>query len=180
VLTGLRRGEVLALRWADLDLSGDEPRLFVRGTLKRQKGVGLVVDRPKTDAATREVALADVVATALRNHRRSQNELRLQWGGAWPDSDFVFTTPIGTPVDPANFRRTHLHVCDVAGLGARRFHALRHTWATLALAEGVPLEVVSKNLGHAGLAITADVYAHVGEKATRTAVDAVANLMRPA
>lgn len=180
ILTGLRMGEVLALRWSDVELDGDSPHLLVRGTLKRQKGVGLVVDRPKTDTSAREVALVSEVVEALRSHRVRQNALRLQHGPDWPDGDYIFTTPRGTPVDPSNFRKAHAAVCKSAGIGRRRFHALRHTWATLALAAGVTLEVVSTSLGHASLAITADVYAHVGKKAKQGAVEAVAAFIESA
>ena len=168
---------MLALRWSDVVLDADEPHVIVRGTLKRRTGEGLIVDMPKTDASVRSVALASPAVSALREHRAKQNAWRLQLGTEWPDLDFVFTTDRGTPVDPANFRRKHLDICKLAGLSNRRFHALRHTWATLALEAGVPLEVVSRNLGHASLSITADIYAKVGEKSKRSAVDAVASLI---
>ena len=89
----------------------------------------------------------------------------------WTDTGYVFTTEVGTPIDPDNLQRAWRKVADRAGLGALRFHALRHTAATVALSRGVPLEVISRQLGHAGYTITADVYAHVGRSAQRDAAD---------
>jgi integrase len=83
----------------------------------------------------------------------------------------VFTTEIGTPIDPDNLQRAWRKMTAKAGLGPLRFHALRHSAATVALAHGVPLEVISRQLGHAGYAITSDVYAHVGTAAQRDAAD---------
>lgn len=180
LLTGLRRGEVLALRWSGVVLDGDEPHAMVKGTLKRVSGAGLVIDTPKTEESERRVFLDETATSALREHRAAQNKLRLSRGAAWPNLDLVFTTDLGTMVDPANFRRRHLDICDAAGIGPRRFHALRHTFATLALEADVPLEVVSKSLGHASLSITADVYAKVGDAAQRGATAAVARLVEGA
>jgi integrase len=162
---GLRKGEALALRWPDVDL--DPGTLAVRGTLKRRKGGGLYVDTTKTDACMRELPLVAGTAEALREHRRRQAAERLALGPLWVDSGHVFTSATGTPLDPRNANRWWSALCERAGVGHRRFHAARHTAATLLLEQGVPLEVVSAVLGHAGLAITADVYAKVGMDAKR-------------
>jgi integrase len=106
---------------------------------------------------------------ALREHRARQAAERLA-ARVWDDSGHVFTTEIGTPLDGRNVSRTWHGWCEAAGVGGRRFHASRHTAATLLLDRGVPLEVVSAVLGHAGLAITADVYAAVTEDAKRRAL----------
>jgi integrase len=169
---GLRKGEALALRWDDIDL--DAATLTVRGTLKRRKGGGLYVDTTKTDAGTRELPLVAGTAEALREHRRRQAAERLALGPLWTDTGHVFTTATGTPLDPRNVNRWWSALCERAGVGHRRFHAARHTAATLMLDQGVPLEVVSAVLGHAGLAITADVYAKVGMDAKRRALATLA------
>jgi integrase len=91
----------------------------------------------------------------------------------WTDTGYVFTTEIGTPIDPDGLQRAWRKVSTRAGLGPLRFHALRHSAATVALAHGVPLEVISRRLGHARYAMTADVYAHVGCEAQRDAADAM-------
>lgn len=164
---GLRKGEALALRWGDVDL--DVGTLRIAGTLKRGSG-GLYVDRPKTARGARVVPLASDTAGSLREHRRRQLEERIAMGQYWIDTDHVFTTELGTPLDPRNALRWWHALTAAAGLGKRRFHATRHTAATLMLDEGVPLEVVSAILGHAGLAITADVYAKVTDDAKRRAL----------
>jgi len=171
LMMGLRRGEALALRWTDVDLEAGQ--LTIRGTLKRRVGIGLVVDTPKTAHGYRTLPLPSFCVRALRNHRRRQAQQRMRLGPEWNDTGFVFTTPAGTPIDPRNLTRRY-HVLTVrAGLGPRRFHALRHSAATLMLANGVPLEVISRTLGHAGLAITADVYAKVTKGLQRQAADAM-------
>jgi integrase len=170
---GLRKGEALALRWDDFGL--DAGTLSVRGTLKRRKRGGLYVDTTKTDAGMRELPLVAGTAEALREHRRRQAAERLALGPLWVDTGHVFTTATGTPLDPRNVNRWWSALCERAGVGHRRFHAARHTAATLLLEQGVPLEVVSAVLGHAGLAITADVYAKVGMDAKRRALATLAD-----
>ena len=168
---GLRKGEALALRWDDVDL--DASMLTVTGTLKRRVGVGLFVDTPKTERGRRTIPLPQAVVASLRQHRARQSEMRLSAGPLWDDRGFVFTTPLGTPLDPRNITREFHAITVAAGLGRRRFHALRHSAATLMLSLGVPLEVISATLGHAGYAITADVYAQVRKELQRSAADAL-------
>lgn len=171
LMMGLRRGEILALHWADVDL--EQRELTVRYTLKRRVGYGLVLDTPKTAHANRTLPIPEKCIRALRTLRRRQTEQRLRLGAAWEDRGLVFTTPGGTPVDPRNLTRRYHALTERAGLGPRRFHALRHSAATLMLANNVPLEVISKTLGHAGLAITSDVYAKVTGGLQRQAADAM-------
>ena len=159
---GLRRGEVLALRWENVDL--DAGTLTVAATLTRRTGHGLVESSPKTARSRRTLPLPQTCIRALRDQRRAQAALKLAAGPIWQGDGHVFTTPIGTPIDPRNLTSEFHRLTEEAGLGARRFHALRHSAATLMLAQGVPLAVISDVLGHASYAITADVYARVGEE----------------
>jgi integrase len=168
---GLRKGEALALRWEDVDT--DAGTLTVRGTLKRRPGVGLVLDTPKTERGRRTIPLPTICLTVLRDHRRRQLEDRLAAGELWQDRGHIFATPVGTPVDPDNLTKQFHALCEQAGIARRRFHALRHSAATLMLAMGTPLEVISKTLGHAGYAITADVYARVVPQLQREAAEAM-------
>lgn len=168
---GLRQGEALALRWSDVDLdSPPDGELTVRGTLKRRTGHGLYVDQPKTAAGQRTIPLGAELAAALAAHRKAQLEERLAAGGLWVDTGHVFTTARGLPVDPREASRYWGQWCDDAGVPRRRFHAARHTCATLLLEQGVPLEVVSAILGHSSLAITMDVYGRIGMDAKRRAL----------
>jgi integrase len=168
---GLRRGEALGLLWSDVDLN--EGTVTVSGTLKRRPGIGLVRDTPKTASGRRTIPLPRVCVGALREHKRRQAAERLAAGPGWKMTDYVFTTPIGSPIDPRNLTRHYHALTERAGLGHGRFHALRHSAATIMLSMGVPLEVISKTLGHAGYAITADIYAHVGSDLQRRAADAM-------
>ncbi len=170
VLTlGLRRGEALGLRWTDVDLEGKT--LTVGRTLARVPGSGLVTTTPKTATGARTVPLVGNTVPVLREHRRRQAEERLRAGPAWQDNGWVFTSSVGTPLDPRGALRWWHKLSERAGVGRRRFHASRHTAATLLLDRGVPLEVVSAILGHASLAITADVYARVTMDAKRRALE---------
>ncbi|MGH9184309.1 MAG: tyrosine-type recombinase/integrase, partial [Acidimicrobiales bacterium] len=164
---GLRKGEALGLLWSDVDLDVEE--LTVRGTLKRGPQ-GLYVDTTKTALAERTIPLPVGTADALRVHRTRQAEERLAAGPLWVDSDYVFSSEVGTPIDPRNALRWWKGLTRRAGVGERRFHSSRHTAATLMLDDGVPLEVVSAILGHASLSITADVYARVSKDAKRRAL----------
>lgn len=169
--TGLRKGEALALRWDDVDLKARTIR--VTGTLKRRTGHGLVRDTPKTEHANRVVPLPAFSVAALRAHRQAQRKERLKAGSMWQDTGYVFTSPVGTPLDPANVNKHFRALCETAKIQPRRFHALRHSAATLMLANGAPLEVISKTLGHAGLSITADIYARVAPELQKQAASAM-------
>jgi integrase len=168
---GLRKGEALALTWGDVDLRAGQ--VTVRGTLRRVPGKGLVVNAPKSERGARVVALPPICVDALRRRRQAQRLERIAAGPRWTDTGHVFTTEVGTPIDPDNLQRAWRKITTKTGLGRVRFHALRHSAATVALERGVPLEVISRQLGHAGYAITADVYAHVGREAQRDAADAM-------
>ncbi len=166
VVVGLRKGEALALTWGDIDL--DAAELTVRGSLRRVPGHGLVLNAPKSERGARVVALPPLCVDVLRRRKQTQRLERVAAGPRWTDSGYVFTTEIGTPIDPDNLHRAWRKMTTKAGLEPLRFHTLRHSAATVALAQGVPLEVISRQLGHAGYAITADVYAHIGEAASET------------
>lgn len=158
---GLRKGEILALKWSNVDLVIGT--LTVSATLSRRTGHGLVETEPKTERSRRTVPLPEVCIRVLKEHRLSQLETRLAAGDAWADGDYIFTTPIGTPIDPRNLTTDFHALTEKAGLGRRRFHALRHSAASLMLAQDVPLSTISTILGHASYAITADVYARVDD-----------------
>lgn len=166
---GLRRGEALALRWPNVDLERGE--LTIAGTLKYANGRAYV-DTPKTSAASRTLPLTADLVDVLRERRKHQAAERLAAGPLWRDEGYVFTRDDGRPLALSSVSRWWSNVCEDTGIGHRRFHATRHTAATLMLNAGVPLEVVSAILGHAGLAITSDVYARVTADTKRRALDA--------
>jgi integrase len=162
---GLRLGELLALAWGDVDLEGTPPRLTVRRSLKRIPGLGLVVDEPKTRGSRRTLHLPAPVVASLRAHRRRQLAERLAAGDLWEplplELDLVFRTEAGTALDPRNVRRAIGDLTDAAGLGRWSPHELRHSAASLLIAQGVRLELISEMLGHSSIRVTKDVYGHL-------------------
>jgi integrase len=171
--TGLRQGELLGLRWEDVDL--DAGRLRVRHSLANVDGA-LTLLEPKTDRSRRTVLLADAVVTALRAHRTRQRMERLVSGSRWTDSGHVFTTLYGTPYHAATITRAFKAALTRAGLPTCRFHDLRHAAATFLLAQGMTLEDVKNLLGHSSITLTSNTYGHVLELRQRqvaAAMDAV-------
>ena len=167
--TGMRQGELLALRWSDVDLDGGT--LQVKATLQ-SAGEGFVFAEPKTAHSRRQVALNRPAAEALRSHRARQLEERLSMGVAWEDNDLVFANEVGRPIAAANLRnRSFWPLLEQAGLPRIRFHDLRHTAATLLLGRGVHPKIVSEMLGHSQIAITLDLYSHVTPTMQRQAAD---------
>ena len=156
--TGLRRGELLALQWNDLDL--DAGTLSVRRSLGRSSAQGIVIAEPKTPQGRRTVRLSAPVVTELRVHRKRQLEQRLSAGPEWRDGGYLFTTSIGTTLDPRSLGQDFRHICEKADLRLIRFHDLRHSAATIALSQGVHPKIVSEMLGHSRISLTLDVYSH--------------------
>jgi integrase len=189
--TGLRRGELLGLRWVDLDLG--RGRAAVRQTLlavrdvdadiaARQLGKRAGKHRPmfgtpKTDRE-RTVPLPARTVAALRRHRKRQLEdERMKAGPDYRDQDLVFAEPDGSPIHPERFaKRFRVRVAQ-AGVPVIRFHDLRHTWATLALQAGVHPKVVQEVLGHSNIAITLGTYSHAIPSMQEQAADTVAALV---
>lgn len=169
VMTGMRRGELLGLRWRDVDLAAGLAN--IQQTAQRIDGQGWVFRQPKTRLSRRSVALSPDTVRMLAVHRRAQLEARLLAGPAYQDRDLVFANALGTPVEPGNLARTWRRVLAAAGVGHVRWHDLRHAHATLMLSAGVHPKIVSERLGHASIGITLDTYSHVlpGMQATAAA-----------
>ena len=155
---GLRQGEALGLCWDAVDL--DAGLLSVRRTLERA-GVVPRFGRPKTARSRRTMTMPGIVAAALRKHRTRQLEERLAVGARWKDSGLVFTTSTGTAVDKSGLCRTFKGILRAAGLPNIRYHDLRHTAATLLLAQGVAPRTIMETLGHSQISLTMNTYAHV-------------------
>ncbi len=156
--TGMRRGEVVGLRWDDVDLDG--ARLQVRQSITTA-GNRIVIDAPKTRRSRRSVALDDDTVAALRSHRRRQAEERLAAGELWHDEGLVFPNELGALLHPDAVSRAFGAVVRRARLPRIRLHDLRHGWASLALEAGIHPKVVSERLGHSTVGITLDTYSHV-------------------
>jgi len=157
--TGLRRGEILALRWADVDLEKQTVR--VHRTVDYIGKFGYVETEPKTAAGSRTVVVASFVIDMLKQHRREQLEARLKAGGKWEDRDLVFTDLSGGYFNPRYLDLLFHKVLAEAGLPSMRFHDLRHSAATLLRGMGVDMKVLQEILGHSNFMITANIYSHV-------------------
>jgi len=156
---GLRPGESLGLRWADVDL--DMRVLRVRTAVQRIKKVGLVVEDLKSEHSKRTINLPDVCVDALRVHKVRQLEERLLAGERWEDHGLVFPNTLGKPLEPRNVVRSFKHRLAGLSLPDARFYDLRHTCASFLLAQGVDPRVVMEILGHAQYSFTMKTYAHV-------------------
>jgi integrase len=161
VTTGMRQGELLGLRWQDLNL--DRSQLSVTRSLSWTKKQGPVFVPPKTKKSRRQIELTKVAIAALRRHRTRQIEQRLAVGDAWETTlDLVFPNEVGRPMDGSNLSERDLRRVLARGeLPRIRFHDLRHTAATTLLGRGVHPKFVSEMLGHADVRITLDLYSHV-------------------
>lgn len=175
ITTGLRRGELLGLRWEDVDL--ERGTLRVGRSLVREEGRH-TVGETKTRRGRRQVNLTPRTVNALKAHRKRQLEERMRLAETYKDHGLVFSTSIGTPVNPENLvNRSFKPLLEKAGLPKIRFHNLRHTCATLLLGRGVHPKFVQELLGHATIAITLDTYSHylpsMGDQAARAMGDAL-------
>jgi integrase len=160
---GLRKGEALGLKWSAIDF--ERGTLAVRIALQRVKMPGekkgqLILTEPKRKSR-RKINLPRVCVSALLEHRAIQEQERRLAGSRWKDEDYVFTTGIGTPMEPRNLERAYQQILTLAGLHHIRIHDLRHTAATLLLTQGVHPRVVMELLGHSQIAITMNTYSHV-------------------
>ena len=172
--TGMRRGELLGLRWQDVDLNAQ--RVAVRQTLTTVNH-HIVFGEPKSARSKRSIAIDVDTVAALRRWRTHQSEERLEWGAAWSDTGLVFTRENGVLVHPDTMSYWFERHVRSAGVPRIRFHDLRHTHASLALQAGVPAKVVSERLGHATVAFTLDVYSHVVPGLQEDAAQRVAALI---
>ena len=173
---GLRLGELQALRWKDVDLQ--RRRLRVTATYQGMQDGAPVFSEPKTARSKREVHLSLMAVGALKQHRVRQLERRLL--GLWEDHGLVFATAFGRPLDGNNIRtRSFSRLLKRAGLPPMRFHSLRHTAATLLMAEGVNIKVASEILGHADITTTLRIYSHVLPSMQEQAADAMDRLFAP-
>jgi integrase len=158
VATGLRRGEILALRWQDVDL--DAGVLFVNQSLEHTTG-SLRFKTPKTSKSRRPVTLPAFLVEALVRHRAEQAEHRLLVGPSYQNHHLVVARDDGLPLHPDGFTHGFAKLVARAGVQKVRFHDLRHSHATQLLKGGVHPKVVSERLGHSGIGITLDLYSHV-------------------
>ncbi|MEV4242545.1 tyrosine-type recombinase/integrase [Streptosporangium canum] len=180
---GLRRGEALGLMWSGFD--PEARTLRVTHAVKRIKNRGtdterktkLVIAELKTRKSRRTLCLTPELVDALKRHKSAHNKERLQSGEEWTEHGLIFPTSFGNPSDPDTFSHLFSKLAQKAGLGHWHPHELRHSGASLMLAQGTPLHVVSDVLGHASIAITKDVYGHLMEGDKRAATEAISGAL---
>jgi integrase len=171
--TGLRRGELLALRWDDIDIASRQ--LHVRRAMQRVNGRLQTVE-PKTTSSRRTVVLPRLAVRHLLDHKKRQDTERRARGDTWREHGLVFASTIGTPIEPRNVNRRWDELRRKAGLDWLRLHDLRHGCATFLLAQGVPARAIMEVLGHAEIGVTMNTYAHVLPVLRQEAADAIDEL----
>jgi len=173
--SGLRRGELLALRWKDVDLKNGV--IKVRQSLARVKGEWLFQE-PKSEKSKRSVPMPDDIIVELKSHKARQNKEKLLAGDAYKkDYDLVFATPDGRPLETRSFLRHFEKLLEEAGLPKVRFHDIRHTYATLLLEAGEHPKVVQELLGHSQITMTLDTYSHVMPELKHAAALKISNIL---
>jgi integrase len=180
--TGMRRGELLGLKWQDINFA--QETLQVRRVLSRvptkmvdEVGQSYVEAEPKTEKSRRSIALAPFALEALKEQRSRQEEMKEKAGVLWEDHDYVFCTPTGKHLHPGNVLVQLKNVLKKAGLPDIRFHDLRHSTATMLLSMGVHPKVVLELLGHSEISMTMDIYSHVLPSIQRDAVNRLSNTL---
>ncbi|MET7732939.1 site-specific integrase [Streptomyces sp. NPDC005402] len=171
---GLRRGELVGLRWTDVDL--DKRVLYVRQQTQRRRGV--LYDDDTKNRRNRALPLPAMCIAPLRWHRMRQMTAKQRAGESWDDGGYVFATRNGRPVEPRNVYRSFTRVAQSAGLRVIRLHDARHGCATLLTAAGVAPRVVMEILGHSQISITMDVYTHVVQDTQREAISHMDRLLK--
>lgn len=164
--TGLRRGELLGLRWADVS----ERELYIRQQLTYRDGE-FIYSSPKTAQGTRRIAITPDVHDVLETHRKAQEEQRVRLGGLWPDTGLVFVSEAGTPIHPRNFERTWGQLKKAANMPPARLHDLRHLHVSLLVKQGVDPQAIADRVGHTDASFTLRRYSHMFEEhRQRTAI----------
>lgn len=183
--TGMRLGEILALKWEDVDL--ENKRITIRNSIRRIKNrdkqaeiktkTVLVLKEPKTENSGRIIPLPDVAYQELVSFKLLQEEEKRQAGSSYIDSGFVFTTKVGTPIEPRNFLRTFQRITKKAALDIN-FHALRHTYATRLLEANTNPKIVQELLGHSDISTTLNIYSHVLFETKQKTAEKIDSLMK--
>jgi integrase len=173
VITAMRKGEILSLRWSDIDEKGV---LHISRTLHYYAKYGFVEGDPKSRSSGRDIVLPQVIIGLLQRHRVAQLELRLKAGSSWIERDLIFCRDNGDFIISTSFWYQFCKLLRDAGLPHMRFHDLRHSAATILLSMGVPPHVVQELLGHADIRTTLGIYGHVIPKMRQDAADKMGDL----
>ena len=178
ISSGIRRGELMALQWGDIDLNANTLR--VQRSIEATKSHGLRIKPPKTRHGRRTITLPAIAITALKEHRAAEHEIRLALGlGKVQPTDCVFGSYDGKPRHPDWITYHWAHSVNRLGLPKVTLHALRHSHASALIAGGQDVVTVSRRLGHASPTITLSVYAHLFAPTDQAAADTIEDLLKP-
>lgn len=173
---GLRRGEALGLPWNAVDLKSCTLR--VKQALSPSgNGSRFVLKAVKTPSSRRTLYLSNDVRTLFEVHQQRQNTAREFMGSDWQENGLAFTTSLGTAISPRNALRSFKRIISKLPVAQIRMHDLRHTYASLALQRGVPIELVSERLGHARVDITLNIYRHLYDAERQAAALSLSDLL---
>ncbi|WP_075980811.1 site-specific integrase [Bacillus massilinigeriensis] len=175
IYTGMRRGEVLGLRWQDVDW--ENKIIYVRQTLQPLRGVGLTFKEPKS-GKSRSISITSNIIAELRKINEQQFIYKEQFGSEYHALDLVFAQKNGKPIQSPEMARDYRKVVKSTNLPYIRFHDLRHTHATLLFQQGIHPKVVSERLGHSTIGITMDTYTHVLPNMQKEAADQFEQLLK--
>jgi integrase len=159
IFTGMRRGEILALRWKDCML--DEGKISVNKTLSYIKGQGIVCQETKTGRSYRVISISDTVIEELKRYRIHQQKMKLRLGNAYQDNGYIISKENDEPINPNYIFNHFKKLLQKANVPPIRFHDLRHTHATIMLKLGEHPKIVSERLGHSSIQMTLNTYSHV-------------------
>lgn len=180
--TGLRQGELLGLKWTDIDI--DKKELHVNRSIKQvniidqngDKEYKTIEQVPKTKRSLRTVPIPSKLIDVLNTHSIRQKTEKLKAGDSYVKSDYVFTTELGTTIDASNLTKQYKKLLIKAEIEYRKFHSIRHTYATKLFQRDTKLKTVSELLGHSSISITADIYTHVIPKEKNDAAEVLNDL----
>jgi integrase len=175
LFTGMRRSELLALRWGDVDFILSQ--LYVNRGLHHLKDGSYIFTQPKSAKSRRRIALSPSASLLLQRLKDRQEATRARLGAVLGDNDLVFSTPDGEPFRPNTITRAWSMVAQKAGVRVIRFHDARHTHASLLLKQGVHPKIVQERLGHASIQMTLDTYSHVAPGLQQAAADSFDNIL---
>jgi len=158
LMTGMREGELLGLKWPDVDWG--KGQVHVQRQLQRIRGEGIILAPPKTKAGRRQIKLGQGTLDRLALHQKEQNLVKTSMGDRWEENDFIFPNTLGKPMSCENMSAEFKRMLKENGLPKIRFHDLRHTSISFLLDIGTPVNTVQRRAGHSKASVTTDTYGH--------------------